>query len=317
MMAAPIIWVGLEYGRAYFLSGFPWYYLAHSQFRHLYLIQIADFASSLGISLLIAIVNAMVVDLATLPLFGRSRHGIRLHRAAVRAALPGHMPVGTTLCYGAIRVSTARFHDGPRLALLQSNIEQKHKNKGDGSSDRHRVRRAGRSRAGTPRAARPDRLAGDRVSLRLHHGRPGPRRRRRSKARSVSIAPKLSGKEWLERMESIVDDLHSWTDRAGCRCWWGPSCYDHRQNEWRSSGTTRRSCSCPIFDVIHFYHKMHLVPFGEYFPLDRDAAVAGGTDAVRRRKAPQLELRSQAARRCRWAPIASPSASASKTRFPT
>ena len=52
MMAAPIIWVGLEYGRAYFLSGFPWYYLAHSQFRHLYLIQIADFASSLGISLL-------------------------------------------------------------------------------------------------------------------------------------------------------------------------------------------------------------------------------------------------------------------------
>ena len=65
MMAAPIIWVGLEYGRAYFLSGFPWYYLAHSQFRNLYLIQIADFASSLGISLLIAIVNAMVVDLAT------------------------------------------------------------------------------------------------------------------------------------------------------------------------------------------------------------------------------------------------------------
>ena len=66
--------------RAYFLSGFPWYYLAHSQFRHLYLIQIADFASSLGISLLIAIVNAMLVDLATLPLFGRSRQGIRLNR---------------------------------------------------------------------------------------------------------------------------------------------------------------------------------------------------------------------------------------------
>ena len=39
--------------------------------------------------------------------------------------------IGTTLCYGAIRVSSARFHDGPRLALLQSNIEQKHKNKGN------------------------------------------------------------------------------------------------------------------------------------------------------------------------------------------
>ena len=43
---------GGEFLRAYFLTGFPWYYLAHSQFRHSYLIQIADFTGSLGISLL-------------------------------------------------------------------------------------------------------------------------------------------------------------------------------------------------------------------------------------------------------------------------
>src|SRR5271165_2034034 len=42
ILAAPVVWVGIEYGRAYFLSGFPWYYLAHSQFRRVYLIQIAD-----------------------------------------------------------------------------------------------------------------------------------------------------------------------------------------------------------------------------------------------------------------------------------
>ena len=98
------------------------------------MIQIADFASSLGISLLIAIVNAMLVDLATLPLFGRSRHGIRLNRRQyVRLCLVTCL-VGTTLCYGAIRVSTARFNDGPRLALLQSNIEQKHKNNGNATT---------------------------------------------------------------------------------------------------------------------------------------------------------------------------------------
>ena len=39
--------------------------------------------------------------------------------------------LGTTFCYGAFRVSNALFHDGPRLALLQSNIEQRHKMKGD------------------------------------------------------------------------------------------------------------------------------------------------------------------------------------------
>ena len=42
MMAAPILWVGLEYIRAHLLTGFPWYYLGHSQFRFLSLIQVAD-----------------------------------------------------------------------------------------------------------------------------------------------------------------------------------------------------------------------------------------------------------------------------------
>ena len=39
--------------------------------------------------------------------------------------------LGSTLCYGAFRLSSAAFRDGPRLALLQSNITQRHKMKGD------------------------------------------------------------------------------------------------------------------------------------------------------------------------------------------
>src|SRR4051794_18410018 len=68
MVAAPVVWVGLEYVRAHILSGFPWYYLAHTQHRILPMIQIADIAGALGLSLLIAFVNAWLVDLQTLPL---------------------------------------------------------------------------------------------------------------------------------------------------------------------------------------------------------------------------------------------------------
>jgi apolipoprotein N-acyltransferase len=264
MMAAPIVWVGLEYGRAYFLSGFPWYYLAHSQFRNLYLIQIADFASSLGISLLIAIVNAMVVDLLMLPLLGRSRTGIRLHpRQYVRLCVVTCL-IGTTLCYGAIRISSARFHDGPRLALLQSNIEQKHKNKGN--PDRIIAEFTELIDSAIARREQPDLIVWPETAYPYRFISVDPALEPAAFEKQVrAIAPKFSGKQWREQMEWILDDLHSWTDRVKVPMLVGTSFCDHRQN-----GLDRYNSAIlflPHLRAIDVYHKMHLVPFGEYFPL--------------------------------------------------
>jgi apolipoprotein N-acyltransferase len=124
IIAAPVFWVALEYLRAYVMTGFPWYYLAHSQYRLLYLTQIADFSGALGLSFLIAVVNAYLVDVLTLPLFRLRAKGswwVRLRIAQkVRMIAVGLGLVGT-IGYGVFRVETARFDSGPRIAMLQTN----------------------------------------------------------------------------------------------------------------------------------------------------------------------------------------------------
>ncbi len=51
-------WVALEYIRTHLFTGFPWTLLADTQWRHLYLIQVASITGVYGVSFLIALVNA-------------------------------------------------------------------------------------------------------------------------------------------------------------------------------------------------------------------------------------------------------------------
>jgi apolipoprotein N-acyltransferase len=265
MLAAPIIWVGLEYGRAYFLSGFPWYYLAHSQFRSLYVIQIADFASSLGVSLLIAITNAWLVDLVTLPLFRTARgRATRLSRRQYFRLCVMTTLWGSTLCYGVYRVSTAAFHDGPKLALLQSNIEQSHKMKCDPYTIAREFQRL--VVTAMSRLDRPELIVWPETAYPFGFISVDSRVEQEALTQQVrAISPTLSVGDWIAKQKAIADNLHSWTDQVGVPMLVGSLFYDHQP------GALERYNSCVLFEPslrsIHFYHKMHLVPFGEYVPF--------------------------------------------------
>ncbi len=50
-------WVCLEWGRGYFLSGFPWNLIAVSQWRNLVIIQIADITGIYGVGFIILLLN--------------------------------------------------------------------------------------------------------------------------------------------------------------------------------------------------------------------------------------------------------------------
>jgi apolipoprotein N-acyltransferase len=264
LLAAPVIWVGLEYVRAYVLTGFPWYYLAHSQFRQIYLIQVADLTGSLGISLLIAIVNAMVVDLLTLPLFYTTRAGTRLRpRQHVRLCLVTIL-VGTTLCYGAFRVSTAVFRDGPKLALLQSNIEQRHKVKGDPAAIKTKL--MGLVERALAHNERPDLIVWPETAYPYRYIAIDPSVDAETLENQVrSISAKITPAEWLKVQAVVADDLHDLTAKANVPMLVGSIYYHHRKPSFEkyNSALLLR----PGFSGIDFYHKMHLVPFGEYVPF--------------------------------------------------
>ncbi len=59
-LAAPPLWVVLEWGRTYVLGGFPWVGLGYSQSRATYLVQFAEVTGIYGVSALVVLVNVVV-----------------------------------------------------------------------------------------------------------------------------------------------------------------------------------------------------------------------------------------------------------------
>jgi apolipoprotein N-acyltransferase len=55
-------WVALEFIRDHFLSGFGWVMLGHSQYKNLWLIQIADKTGVYGVSFLVILVNLLIFE---------------------------------------------------------------------------------------------------------------------------------------------------------------------------------------------------------------------------------------------------------------
>jgi apolipoprotein N-acyltransferase len=141
LLTVPIVWTALELLRSTFGGGFSWYMLAHSQHSFLPLIQIADFTGAYGVSFLIAAVNAFLFEALwsrpairiwlagpdASPRWGR--RGLLVQGLAALAAL-----IGTT-AYGFWRLAQEHPTPGPRIALIQGNLDQRLRNASAVSED--------------------------------------------------------------------------------------------------------------------------------------------------------------------------------------
>jgi len=61
-ISVAVPWTALEFIRCYLFSGLPWFYLGHTQYSFLTLVQIADVTGVYGISCLIALVNGFLAS---------------------------------------------------------------------------------------------------------------------------------------------------------------------------------------------------------------------------------------------------------------
>jgi apolipoprotein N-acyltransferase len=131
VIAVPVLWAGLEYARGHLMTGFAWYFLGHSQYRWLELIQISDLVGAYGVSFVVAMANAALVGLISPRWLLRLRlisaedallQSAVPFRSALAPVLASAVVVAAVLGYGVVRRQQADFRPGPRVALIQGNF---------------------------------------------------------------------------------------------------------------------------------------------------------------------------------------------------
>jgi apolipoprotein N-acyltransferase len=231
----PLVWVGLEYLRSTLLTGFPWNHLGVTQYRNLAAIQVAEWGGVYAVSALIMVMNAGValpVSDGLKAFSARKRFHFELALALAAC--------GAAWAWGAARSGEVRAAgaDGEtvRVVVVQPAISQLEKWNESSVDDVFNLLSA---QSDLAMAMHPALMVWPETAV------PGPLPGdpdslafvRRYATNGV---PVLAGALEIEQTGS-----DEW------RCWNSSFLVDTRG------------------ELAARYRKMHLVPFGEYIPLDR------------------------------------------------
>ncbi len=225
------LWVGLEYIRATILTGFPWCLLGYSQYQKLGLVQIADQVGVYGISFLIVLANAFLFRLLI------DRTASRRSLLFLDAPLLLCIAIYTWL-YGQDRLSAYTANDitphHARIAIIQGNIDQS-------------IKWNPRFQAKT---------------LQIYY----------SLSRSTSsfrpqliVWPETSVPFFFQDRSDLSELVAEIPKELGADLIFGSPAYD--QTMTGTEYYNRAYHLSPDGESAGYYDKIHLVPFGEYVPL--------------------------------------------------
>lgn len=227
-------WVSLEYIRSNLLTGMPWCLLGYTQYKQLYIIQIADLLGVYGPSFLIVLLNGLIYQI----IFKQYRKGDGQVKWDVLIVA---LVAGGTLAYSQYRLSwseTEKISNRTvNTTIIQANIDQSIK--WDPAHQTSTIRTYQRLTR-TAYDFKPELIVWPETALPFF----------------FQDNPRFS-----LRMFSIAEE-------SGALLIFGSPAYE------RKGGVTRYYnraylISPDLHQPPQYYDKVHLVPFGEYVPLKR------------------------------------------------
>lgn len=242
LLFAPVFWVALEYLRTQAFTGFPWGLLGYTQHKHLALIQLVDITGVYGVSFLVVLVNTAlalfvrrVIDRAD----GSSLAG--WGAPVVGLGVAGFMVYGA-FAYGTIRMVQVEEIQGkaPTLSVgvIQGNIDQAVK--WDTAYQLSTIETYVRlSREALSK--HPDLVVWPETATPFYYLNPADRLLTRMVNRGIAAGDT----DWIIGAPAAERSDDGWN-------------YFNRAYAVTSKGA-----------VIGSYDKVHLVPFGEYIPLQK------------------------------------------------
>ncbi|MEZ6175958.1 MAG: apolipoprotein N-acyltransferase [Candidatus Scalinduaceae bacterium] len=135
VFTVPFVWISFEYIRSSPLFGFPWFFIGHSQYLRLTLIQIADITGVYGVSFLVVMFNAAITDLIERFIIRRDKepfidflHSPNKNRAffyTITITITPSLLLLFAFVYGSLAMNShTLLQDGPNVCLIQGNIAQ-------------------------------------------------------------------------------------------------------------------------------------------------------------------------------------------------
>lgn len=270
VVAAPIVWVGLEYLRSHLLSGFGWYLLGHSQHEWTSLVQISDLFGAYGVSGLVmfsaaalatCISESWFTSLRLLPAVSAESSGVcsASRRGQVWGVGLSVLLVAAAVGYGMVRRNQVEFGIGPRVALIQGDFRSDVKHDPNEASQIYMMHF---HLTGIAVEHRPDLVVWPETMF------PYPlllADKGLTEKQLQEQHPQVPANLWYDARQNVATVLRDRAEQAGAAMILG---VDTRvATAERGAHYNSAVFVQPERGIAGRYDKLHLVPFGEYIPF--------------------------------------------------